>query len=306
MDNAFLGFACMVQKENVAEKYKGKSDLGAVHLWREDLATKIKTVLNDYKDVSPKDLPPGLPYICKGHEFKIELKDDAPPVHWPLYKLSPLKMAEAKKHIKYMLEHGFIRSSNSPYGAPVLFTPKKGGGLHFYIDCHWLNKKTVKNRYPLPLLEEMFNWLGNAKVFSKIDLKSGYWQILVRPGDVHKIVFKIWWGLFEYMVMPFGLTNAPMQFMSMMNNLLQEYLDQFVLMFLDDMLIYSANVQEHVEHLRKVLQVLHQQNLYAKASKCEIHKTLNGIPQTTDLWWRCDPNRGQAKGYTGLGQATKC
>ena len=157
-----------------------------------------------------------------------------------------------------MLEHGFIRPSDSPYGAPVLFTLKKDGGLCFCIDYRWLNKKTVKNRYPLPLPEEMFDWLGNAKVFSKIDLKSGYWQIPVRPGDVHRTAFKTRWGLYEYLVMPFGLTNAPVQFMSIMNDLLGDYLDRFVLIFLDDILIYSANIQEHAEHLRKVLQVLRE------------------------------------------------
>ena len=272
VNNAFLGFVRMVKEENVAEKYKGKSDLGAVYSWREDLPIEIKAVLNDYEDVFPKDLPPGLPPIRKGQEFKIELEDDAPPVHRPLYKLSPLELAEAKKQIEYMLEHGFIRPSDSPYGAPVLFALKKDGRLRFCIDYWWLNKKTVKNRYPLPLPEEMFDWLGNAKVFSKIDLKSGYWQIPVRPGDVHKIAFKMRWGLYKYQVMPFGLTNAPAQFMSMMNDLLGDYLDRFVLIFLDDILIYSANIQEHGEHLRKVLQVLREQQLYAKASKCEIYK----------------------------------
>ena len=163
MNNTFLGFVRMVKEENVAEKYKGKSDLCAIHLWREDLPAEIRVVLNDYEDVFPNDLPPGLPPIYKGHEFKIELEDDAPPVHRPLYKLSPLELAEAKKQIEYMLEHGFIRPSDSPYGAPVLFAPKKDGGLWFYIDYQWLNKKTVKNRYPLPLLEEMFDWLGNAE-----------------------------------------------------------------------------------------------------------------------------------------------
>ena len=179
-------------------------------------------------------------------------------MHRPLYKLSPLELAKAKKQIEYMLEHGFIRPSDSPYGALVLFALKKDGGLCFCIDYQWLNKKTVKNRYPLPLPEEMFDRLGNAKVFSKIDLKSGFWQILVRPGDVHKTAFKTRWGLYEYLVMLFGLTNAPTQFMSMMNGLLGDYLNRFVLIFLDDILIYSANVQEHTEYLRKVLQVLQE------------------------------------------------
>ena len=127
VDNAFLGFVWMVKEENVAEKHKGKSDLGTVYLWRKDLLVEIKAILNDYKDVFPKDLPPGLPPIRKGHDFKIELEDDAPPVLRPVYKLSPLELAEAKKQIEYMLEHGFIRPSDSPYGAQVLFTPKKDG-----------------------------------------------------------------------------------------------------------------------------------------------------------------------------------
>ena len=133
VNNAFLGFVWMVKEENVAEKYKGKSDLGAVHLWREDLPAEIKAVLHDYEDAFPKDLPPGLPPIHKGHEFKIELDDDAPSAP-ALYKLSPLELAEAKKQIEYMLEHGFIRPSDSPYGAPILFSPKKDGELWFCID----------------------------------------------------------------------------------------------------------------------------------------------------------------------------
>ena len=133
-----------------------------VHLWREDLPEEIKIVLKKYNHVFPKDLPPGLPPIRKGHEFKIELEDDTPLVHRPLYKLSPLELEEARKQIEYMLEHGFIRPLDSPYGALVLFAPKKDGGLRFCIDYRWLNKKTVKNRYPLPLLEKMFHRLGNA------------------------------------------------------------------------------------------------------------------------------------------------
>ena len=133
---------------------------------------------------------------------------------------------------------------------------------------------TVKNRYPLPLLEELFDRLGNAKVFTKIDLRSGYWQMPVKSGDIPKIAFKTRWGLYQFLFMPFGVTNAPVQFMNMMNDLLGEYLDQFVLVFLDDVLIYSANIQEHCEHLRKVLNKLRERRLYAKASKCDILRTL--------------------------------
>ena len=118
-----------------------------------------------------------------------------PPVHRPLYKMSPLELDEAKKQIESMLEHGFVRPSDSPYGAPALFVPKKDGSLRFCIDYRWLNKKTVKNRYPLPLPKELFDRLGSARVFSKIDLWSGYWQMPVKPGDVHKIAFKTRWGV---------------------------------------------------------------------------------------------------------------
>ena len=195
------------------------------------------------------------------------------PIQCLLYKMSLLELEEAKKQIESMLEHGFVRSSDSPYSAPVLFVPKKDGSLRFCIDYRWLNKKTVKNRYPLPLPEELFDRLGSARVFSKIDLRSGYWQMPVKPGDVHKTAFKTRWGLYEFLVMPFGVTNAPAQFMNMMNDLLGEYLDKFVLVFLNDVLIYSANPQDHADHLRKVLGKLREHQLFAKASKCEILKT---------------------------------
>ena len=173
------------------------------------------------------------------------MEDDVPSLHCSLYKMRPLELEEAKKQIESMLEHGFVRPSDSPYSVPVLFVPKKDGSLRFCIDYRRLNKKTVKNRYPLPLPEELFDWLGSARAFMKIDLRSGYWQMPVKPGDVQKTVFKTRWGLYEFWVMPFGVTNAPAQFMNMMNGLLGEYLDKFVLVFLDNVLIYSANPQDH-------------------------------------------------------------
>ena len=172
-----------------------------------------------------------------------------------------------------MLEHGFLRPSDSPYGAPILFLPEKNGSLRFCIDYRWLNKKMVKNGYPIPLLEELFDRLRSSKVFNKIDLRSEYWQMPVKPEDVHKTAFKTRWGLYEYLVMPFGVTNAPTQFMNMMNAFLGEYLDKFVLIFLDNVLIYSANPQDHAEHLQKILEKLREHKMYAKASKCEILKT---------------------------------
>ena len=128
--------------------------------WRSDLPAAVKAVLDDYDDVFPDDLPSGLPPKRQGYEFKIELEDNVPPVHRPLYKLSPMELEEAKKQIQYMLQHGFIQPSKSPYGAPILFAPKKDRELRFCIDYRWLNKKTIKNKFPLPLSEEMFDRLG--------------------------------------------------------------------------------------------------------------------------------------------------
>ena len=242
IDQAFLGVIKKVEEskeQDVATKYKGKSDLGVSHLWREDLPKEIEAALKGFENIFPKDLPPGLSQRHKGHEFKIDLEDDTPPLHRPIYKLSPLELKEARKQIEYMLEHGFIRPSESPYGALVLFAPKTDGGLRFCIDYRWLNNKTVKNKYPLPLPKEMFDRLGGATVFSKIDLKLGYWQMPIRPRDIQKTAFKTRWRLYEYLVMPFGVTNAPAKFMGMMNDLLGEYLDRFILIFLDDILVYS-------------------------------------------------------------------
>jgi hypothetical protein len=270
---AYVGMIRKVTQTVEEREGKKQSELYSSQLQREDIPESVKGILKEFADVFPDELPIGLPPVRKGHEFKIDLEDDVPPVHRPLYKLSPLELTEAKKQIEMMLEHQFIRPSESPYGSPVLFSPKKDGGLRFCIDYRWLNKKTIRNQYPLPLPEELFDRLGGAKVFSKLDLKAGYWQIPVRSGDVQKTAFKTRWGLYEYLVMPFGVTNAPAQFMNMMNDLLGEYLDRFVLVFLDDILIYSADIDQHTEHLRQVLQCLRKNQLFAKASKCEFVQT---------------------------------
>ena len=136
------------------------------------------------------------------------------------------------------------------------FAPKKDGGLRFCIDYRWLNKKTIKNRYPLPLLEELLDRLGGATIYSSINLRSGYWQVPLRKEDIPKTAFKTRWGLYEFLVVPFGVSNALAQFMNLMNDVLADYLDDFVVVFLDDILIYSKTIEDHVVHLRKVLQKL--------------------------------------------------
>ena len=135
----------------------------------------------------------------------------------------------------------------------MLFAPKKDGGLWFCIDYRWLNKKTIKNKYPLPLPKELFDRLGGSTIFNSIDLRSGYWQVPLRKEDRRKTAFKTCWGLYEFLVVPFGVSNAPAPFMNLMNDVLADYLDDFVVVFLDDILIYSKTLKDHVIHFKKVL-----------------------------------------------------
>jgi hypothetical protein len=175
--------------------------------------------------------------------------------------MSSDQLLELKKQIKELLEKGFIRPSSSPWGAPVIFVEKK--------DYRSLNDVTIKNKYLLPCIDDLFDHMRGAKVFSKIDLRSGYHQMRMRLSDIPKTTFTTRYGLYEYTVMSFGLTNAPAYFMYLMNKVFMEYLDKFVVVFIDDVLIYSKNEGEHEEHLRLVLQKLREQQLYAKFSKCD-------------------------------------
>ncbi|GJZ85017.1 putative reverse transcriptase domain-containing protein, partial [Tanacetum coccineum] len=170
-------------------------------------------------------------------------------------------MKELSEQLKEMSDKGFIRPSSSPWGAPVLFVKKKDGSFWICIDYWELNKLTVKNRYPLPRIDDLFD--------SKIDLRSGYHQLRVREEDIPKTAFRTRYGHYEFQVMPFGLTNAPAVFMDLMNRVCKPYLDKFVIVFIDDILIYSKNKQEHEEHLKIILELLKKEELYAKFSKCE-------------------------------------
>ena len=154
--------------------------------------------------------------------------------------------------LKELLDAGFIRPSKAPYGAPVLFQKKHDGSLRLCIDYRALNKLTIKNKYPLPLIADSFDQLSKAKYFTKLDLRSGYYQVRIAEGDEPKTTCVTRYGSYEFLVMPFGLTNAPATFCTMMNEVFQEYLDKFVVVYLDDIVIYSSTLEEHVEHLKKV------------------------------------------------------
>ena len=190
----------------------------------------------------------------------------------PIYKLSRLELSEMKKQLDELLSKGLIRPSISPWGSPVLFTKKKDGGLRMCIDYRALNKQTIKNSVPLPRIDEVWDQVGGAKFFSCIDLRSGYHQIRIRESDIEMTAFRTRYGQFEFLVTPFGLTGAPGCFQTLMNNILRPYLDNFVLVYLDDILVYSRTKAEHLEHLEIVLQILKENQLYGKLSKCEFMK----------------------------------
>ena len=193
----------------------------------------------------------------------------ATPVAKSPYRLAPAEMQELSSQLNELLKKGFIRPSFSPWGAPVLFVKKKDGSFRMCIDYRELNKLTIKNRYPLPRIDDLFDQLQGANYFSKIDLRSGYHQLRVLEEDVPKTAFRTRYGHYEFVVMPFGLTNAPVVFMDLMNRVCRPYLDQFVIVFIDDILIYSRSKEEHGQHLRKILETLRAEKLYAKFSKCE-------------------------------------
>jgi hypothetical protein len=179
------------------------------------------------------------------------------------------ELKELKKQLTELQEAGFIRPSSSPWRVLVLFVQKKDGSQRMCVDYRSLNDVTVKNKYLLPRIEDLFDQMRGARVFSKIDLRSGYHQMKIRLSDIPKTAFSTRYGLYEFIVMSFGLTNAPTYFMNMMNTVFMEYLDIFVMVFIDDILIYSKSDSDHEEHLRLVLQKLRDNQLYAKYNKCE-------------------------------------
>ncbi|GKC25777.1 putative reverse transcriptase domain-containing protein [Tanacetum coccineum] len=224
-------------------------------------------VIRDFPEVFPEELP-GLP-PPRQVEFRIDLIPGAAPVARAPYRLAPSEMKELSKQLQELSEKGFIRPSSSPWGAPVLFVKKKDGSFRMCIDYRELNKLTIKNRYPLPRIDDLFDQLQGSSVYSKIDLRSGYHQLRIREEDIPITAFRTRYGHYEFQVMPFGLTNAPAVFMDLMNRVCKPYLDKFVIVFIDDILIYSKNKEEHGEHLKTILNLLRSEKLYTKFSKCD-------------------------------------
>jgi len=211
-------------------------------------------VVCEYPDVFPEELP-GMP-PDRDIEFIIDLIPRTGSIAKRPYRMATDELKDLKEQLQELQEKGYIRPSSSPWGSPVLFVRKKDGSLRMCIDYRSLNEVTIKNKYPLPRIDDLFDQLQGAKYFSKIDLRSGYYQLKIRPSDVPKTAFVTRYGQYEFTVMPFGLTNAPAYFMNLMNRVFMEKLDKFVVVFIDDILIYSKSAEEHEQHLRIVLEAL--------------------------------------------------
>jgi hypothetical protein len=224
-------------------------------------------VVQEYPDVFPEELP-GMP-PDRDIEIVIELLPQTPPISKMLYRMPVNELAELKKQIAELESKGFIRPSSSPWGAHVLFVEKKDGTQQMCMDYHSLNEVTIKNEYPLPWIEDLFDQMKGASAFLKIDLRSGYYQLKIWESHIPKIAFHTRYGLYKYTMMSFRLTNTPTYFMYIMNKVLMEYLDKFMVVFIDDILIFSKTEEDHEMHLRLEMEKLRTHQLYAKFNKCE-------------------------------------
>ncbi|BBG96903.1 transposable element gene [Prunus dulcis] len=220
--------------------------------------------------------------------------------------MAPLELEQLRKQLKQLLDAGYIQPSKAPYGAPVLFQKKREGTLRLCIDYRALNKVTIKNKYPIPLIADLFDQLRGAKYFTKLDLHSGYYQVMIAPGDESKTSCVTRYGSY----VPFGLTNAPATFCTLMNKVFHPFLDKFVVVYIDDIVLYNNSLEEHLEHLQKVFQVLRENQLYVKREKCsfvqeEVEFLGHKIREDNCSWRkaRCEPfkSRNHQSRYLSCG-----
>lgn len=273
----------------------------------------LHSLLNQFSDVfkEPKGLPPSRAQV----DHKINLKEGTNAINMRPYRYSTVQKTVIEELVQELLEQGVIRQSTSPFAAPIVLVKKKDGGWRMCIDYWNLNKATIKDKFPIPIIEELLDELHGSSYSFKIDLKSGYHQIWVHPTDVYKTDFKTHFGHFEYLVMPFGLTSAPSTFQSLMNHLFKPMLRKGALVFFDDIFIYSPTWEEHITHLKMALQILQDNSLHANMKKCsfgvtEIHYlghiiSAEGVHTERGklaaiLDWPTPTNLKQLRGFLGL------
>jgi hypothetical protein len=226
---------------------------------------QVDGIVEEYRDIFSS--PRGVSTLCQV-KHPIDLTPDAPLPNGPVYRCSLMENDEIRRQIRELLQKGHIRPNSSPCGSPIVLVQKKDGTWRLCIDYRALNKITVRNRYPIPRIDDLLDQLKGAKFFSKIDLKSGYHQVPIEPTDVWKTTFKSKEGLYEWLVMPFGLTNAPTTFMRLMDDVLRPFTNSFVVVYLDDILIFNRMWEEHMRYIHQVLSTVWQHKLYANLEKC--------------------------------------